>query len=635
MRRLMIFLAVIMGLLTWAALPGFAQMGMGRGMGKGMMQADPPADLVVSLPKNTMATMRQVGFSHNKHSHFNCKYCHHKHQRGETYKPCSAQGCHVNTSMNSGEGSFYAAFHSSSRNSCVGCHRGASHQQMQHGPVACSGCHGDDSVPDDKGMPAQPEYTLDGGVIPPPVPLTFAEKEQAIGTDGCVVTQKSPTTSFPVDIDTGVYHVARSYLLQGLLPPRVSVTVEGMVNSLDLASTKPISPTAPFEIQTEIAPSPWNAEYPLLNITLRSPLTEQKDYKSANIVFLIDTSSSMFESNKLPLFLVGFNRFLDLLKDTDYVSIAVMNGKSGILLPPTPGNQKEKILSAIKKPAIKSEIPKGEGARIAYDLAKRHYIRGGTNSLVFVTDGDLGTEAHVFEKLYRYAKEGKRQGIELFVFEFGQLYTNDHFLYQLAHSGGGMFFHIEGIEESLNYLTYGLLMSHDPIAEGVKASVTFNPETVTGYHRLGAESLAEDTQGTQEEQPQSLLYPGQHITALYNLALEPGALQSKKPLCTVSVKYRLPGTNQERELTKELNADAFIPDVMKTSVDYRLTASMAALGILLHGNAMPKNVTFEQALELARSAFQEAPTSLREELMYLIWRSSWLSHQKDQVKNQK
>ncbi len=635
MRRLIFFLCSLLIVCTWASLPGFAQMGMSKGMGrgKGMMQSAPPGDLVVSVPKNAMSSMRQVNFSHSKHSRFTCKYCHHKHQAQEPFKPCSQQGCHVNTSMQTGEGSFYAAFHGSGKSSCLACHRGAAAQNMHHGPIACNGCHGDDAVKaDTKNMPQRPELNLEGGIIPPPLPLNFAEKEQAIGTDGCVVTKMSPTTSFPVDIDTGVYHVVRSYLLQGLLPPPVSVTVEGMVNSLDLSTTKPIPPDAPFAIQTEIAPSPWNADYPLLSVRLWSPLTEHKDYKSANIVFLIDTSSSMFEMNKLPLFLVGFSRFLDLLKDTDYVSIAVLNGKSGILLPPTPGNEKEKILKAIKKPSITGEIPKGQGARIGYDLAKKHYIKGGTNTLVFVTDGDLGSDSTIFENLYKRAKDGLRQGIELFILEFGQLYTNDHYLYQLAHAGGGLFFHLEGVEESVNYLTYGLLMSHDPLAEGVKASITFNPEAVAGYHRLGAESLAHETDSSTVEQPQSLLYPGQHITTLFNLALEPGALDSKQKLCTVNVKYRVPGSNQEREMTQDVMADAYIPDIAKTSVGFRLSTGVATLGLLLRGATMPKALNYEQSLGLLRSAFKDEPTSLREELLYLAWRSGWLAEKANKKK---
>lgn len=629
MRRLILF-ASIVAFFVWAALPVFAQMGVNRGrggnMGKRLMQSSPPSDLTVSLPKNAIASMPRVRFSHSKHTRFNCKYCHHKQQPQHPVRLCSQQGCHADMSMNKGKGSFYAAFHSSGRNSCLGCHRGASMQRMHHGPVACSGCHGEEQRnADTTGMPQRPAQTLDGGIIPPPVPLTFAENKEERGEGGCVLTKKSPTTFFPVDIDTGVYHVVRSYLLLGLLPPRVSVTVEGLVNGLDLFSTKPIPPEAPFAIQTEIAPSPWNPERSLLNITLRSPLTELKDYKSANIVFLIDTSSSMFEINKLPLFMVGFERFLDLLKETDYVSIAVVNGKSGILLPPTPGNQKEKILNAIKTPKTDAKIPKGQAARIGFDLAKRHYIKGGTNTLVFITDGDMGSDPEVYEKLYQRAKEGLRQGIELFIFEFGQLYTNDYFLYQLAQAGGGMFFHIEGVEESVNYLTYGLLMSHDPLAEAINASVTFNPESVVGYHRLGAESCTGDQRNPYEDEPLSVLYPGQHVTTLYTLALEPDALQIQEPLCTVTVTYRLPGSNQERKLTAEVSPDSFIPDIGKTSVDYRLSAGIAAFGLLLRGSATPEDVTYRQALDLVRSAFLEAPTSLREELLYLIWRSSWLA----------
>src|SRR4029453_787439 len=67
----------------------------------------------------------------------------------------------------------------------------------------------------------------------------------------------------------------------------------------------------------------------------------------SNLVFLVDISGSMDMPNRLPLLKSAFRMLATNLREKDTVSIVVYGGAVGVLLFPTAGNEKEKILKAI------------------------------------------------------------------------------------------------------------------------------------------------------------------------------------------------------------------------------------------------------------------------------------------------
>ncbi len=67
----------------------------------------------------------------------------------------------------------------------------------------------------------------------------------------------------------------------------------------------------------------------------------------SNLVFLIDVSGSMGEPNKLPLVQASLRLLVQQLRPVDIVSIVVYAGRAGLVLPPTHGNDKDRIIGAI------------------------------------------------------------------------------------------------------------------------------------------------------------------------------------------------------------------------------------------------------------------------------------------------
>ncbi|HRQ50172.1 MAG TPA: VWA domain-containing protein, partial [Agriterribacter sp.] len=90
----------------------------------------------------------------------------------------------------------------------------------------------------------------------------------------------------------------------------------------------------------------------------------------SNLVFLIDVSGSMDMPNRLPLLKSAFRKLVENLRPVDTVSIVVYGGVTGVMLPPTSGDNKEKILQAIEDIAAGGFTPgeAGTGWRIIHSL---------------------------------------------------------------------------------------------------------------------------------------------------------------------------------------------------------------------------------------------------------------------------
>ena len=94
-----------------------------------------------------------------------------------------------------------------------------------------------------------------------------------------------------------------------------------------------------------LTPCPWNKDTLLLKVGIKAEEVEAD--KGSNIVFLIDTSGSMFDNNKLPLAQEAFKTLQEQLTDKDTVSIVTYAGTSEVALEGASGDEHKKIVKAI------------------------------------------------------------------------------------------------------------------------------------------------------------------------------------------------------------------------------------------------------------------------------------------------
>ena len=246
------------------------------------------------------------------------------------------------------------------------------------------------------------------------------ESYSEIKETGFINAKSSPLSTFSIDVDTASYsNIRRMLAVQNILPPKDAVRIEEMVNYFEYDYNKPDKNDGKFGVSFEMGDSPWNKKNKILRIGIQGEnLSENKKTKS-NYVFLIDVSGSMSDSNKLPLLKESFKELVNNLNPDDKVSIVVYASSTGVVLEPTLGRDKEKIISALDKLQAGGSTAGGDGIKRAYELAKENLIKGGNNRVILATDGDFNVGVTSNAELEDLITSYKNQNIYLTILGFG------------------------------------------------------------------------------------------------------------------------------------------------------------------------------------------------------------------------
>ena len=184
-------------------------------------------------------------------------------------------------------------------------------------------------------------------------------------------------------------------------------------------------------------PSPWSAGRKLVRIGIKGYAIQRATRPRANLVFLIDTSGSMQEPNKLPLVKQSLELLVDELDPRDTVAIVTYAGNAGTALEPTPASQKAKIRSVIDRLGAGGSTAGAEGIRQAYALAEANFDPNGVNRVILATDGDFNVGITNQDELKGYIERERGKGVFLSVLGFGMGNYNDALMQTLAQNGNG------------------------------------------------------------------------------------------------------------------------------------------------------------------------------------------------------
>ena len=211
-------------------------------------------------------------------------------------------------------------------------------------------------------------------------------------------------STFSIDVDTASYANVRRFLSQGQLPPPNSVRIEELVNYFSYDYPQPKA-GEPFSVNMETAECPWQPNHLLLRVGLKGREIHHKERPVSNLVFLLDVSGSMADQNKLPLLKQVLSMMVRELREDDRVSIVTYAGEAGLRLPPTTGDQQERILQAIDSLQSGGSTNGSAGIELAYEQAKSYFRPEGTNRVILATDCDLNVGITDDESLVRLIKE--------------------------------------------------------------------------------------------------------------------------------------------------------------------------------------------------------------------------------------
>lgn len=443
-------------------------------------------------------------------------------------------------------------------------------------------------------------------------------------------------STFSIDVDTASYANVRRFLSADRLPPKDAVRLEELINYFPYDTVGPEGDEHPFAVHVEVAAPPWKADHRLVRIALKGKEIDWEDRVASNVVFLIDVSGSMRPLNKLPLVKKSLEMLTRRFGKRDRVAIVTYAGASRVALPSTTANNTETILHAIRALGAGGSTHASAGIEEAYEIAGKHFTKGGNNRVILCTDGDFNVGVTDRGALVRLVEEKAQKGIFLTILGFGMGNLKEATLEELSNRGNGNYGYIDTQREARKVFVEQVAGTMLTIAKDVKVQVEFNPARVEAYRLIGyenrklaAQDFNDDTKDAGE------IGAGHTVTALYEVVpsgveldlpnIDPLKYQksAKAPrvsvsdeLLTVKLRYKLP----DEKKSKLLDIPVIDPEggFDGATEDFRFVSSVAVFGMILRDSPYKGESTFEMARSIAERTQGNNRGGYRSEFLHLI-----------------
>lgn len=440
------------------------------------------------------------------------------------------------------------------------------------------------------------------------------------------VTAEEPVSTFSIDVDTASWAVIRSTLNMAVLPKPEQVRIEEMVNYFPYAYPAP-TPEQAFSTNVAVMETPWNPGTRLVTIGIQGALPAVADRPPLNLVFLIDTSGSMEDPNKLGLLKQSLSLMLSELRPEDQVAIVAYAGSAGLVLEPTAAADRATILQSLEALSAGGSTAGAEGLELAYQVAEGMKSGGEVSRILLATDGDFNVGVSDPDGLEAYVAKQRETGTYLSVLGFGRGNLDDAVMQSLAQNGNGTAAYIDTLSEARKVLGDQLTGALFPIADDVKIQVEWNPAAVAEYRLIGYETRAlrrEDFNNDAVDAGE--IGAGRQVTAIYEVTA-PGS----EALLNDPLRY---GTATATEATGELGflrlrwkaPGAETSTLIETPItgaepatdETRFAAAIAGFGQLLQGSVYLGDWGWDQAIALAVAARGEDGFGYRAEAVNLM-----------------
>lgn len=472
------------------------------------------------------------------------------------------------------------------------------------------------------------------------------EQYHALPENAFFPVKDAPLSTFAIDVDTASYANIRRFINNKQMPPPSAVRMEELLNYFSYNYPAPTG-KHPFAVHLEAAECPWNGKHRLVRVGLKGKEIHQAERPSSNLVFLIDTSGSMQDEDKLPLLKSALTLLTRQLTVKDRVTMVTYAGDAGLKLPPTSGGEKEKITAALDSLMSGGSTHGSAGIMLAYEQAKANFIQEGTNRVILCTDGDLNVGVTSDDALVELIKEQAKTGVYLSVMGFGTGNLKDGKLEKLADHGNGVYAYIDGLKEARKVFVEQLSGSLVTIAKDVKIQLEFNPKQVAAYRLLGYENRVMANQDFRNDKKDAgEIGAGHTVTALYEIvpvgAEPPAPVKLKyqtvdqpanqsptnqaapaddisKELLTVRLRYKSPEATENDAATEfETALSEKGKTIREASAGLRFASAVAMSGLVFRHSSYRGEANLDAAIEIASTALEEDTQGWRAEFVDLL-----------------
>jgi len=418
-------------------------------------------------------------------------------------------------------------------------------------------------------------------------------------------------STFSVDVDTASYALARRYLRDGHLPEKAQVRTEEFLNYFAPDLAPPAEGT--FAVHTELAPSLFascdrdgkpRADVWMLRVGVRGKEIPVEERRPLALTFVVDTSGSMKEGQRLELVKHAVRLLAGELDARDSIALVAFSSEARLILPMTSAAQRGVIESAIHPLSANGSTNAAAGLRMGYELALAGLRTDGHNRVVLLSDGVANTGQTDQTRILADVRGHREKGIYLNTIGVGMNNHNDVFLEQLADKGDGICDYVDDEKAAQRAIVERFTGAFQPIASDVKIQVEFDPRQVVRYRLLGYENRAiADADFRNDLVDAGEVGSGHQVVALYELERLPDAPAEDAALATVRLRWKAPKVaNQDprevdvTEIEAEVRAASAAGSFGATSKGFRRSALVAQLAELLRRSSHAFGDSYETLL---------------------------------------
>jgi Ca-activated chloride channel family protein len=472
-----------------------------------------------------------------------------------------------------------------------------------------------------------PESASVGVTLPDPrtqVTSQVRNRYAMADTNPVRVTAEDPVSTFSIDVDTSGYTILRRALNSGQEFASDAVRIEEMINYFTYDYPTPTG-DAPFSVIADLAASPFRTDRQMVRIGLQGavPLTRPP----LDLVFLIDTSGSMQDPDKLPLLVRALKMILPKMGSEDTIAIVTYAGSAGTVLPATAATDRATIAAALDALVAGGGTDGAAGLTEAYRLAAAGHAEGRVGRVMLATDGDFNLGLTGDEGLEDFIARHRSAGTYLSVLGFGWGNLNDGLMQTLAQAGNGNAAYIDTLSEARRVLVDAFAAGLVPIADDVKIQVEFNPATVADYRLIGYETRAlARTDFNNDRVDAGEIGAGHQVTALYEITPAGSPARAADPLrygnavardtsgeiAQIKLRYKPAGAAQSMLMTQIL-----MQEPQDADTDFRFAMAIAEFGDWLR-DPIRSSDALDPVIALALDARGTDPMGLRAEAIDLM-----------------
>jgi Mg-chelatase subunit ChlD/type II secretory pathway pseudopilin PulG len=395
-------------------------------------------------------------------------------------------------------------------------------------------------------------------------------------------------STFSLNIADVSFKLAQASLEKGVMPEPASIRSEEFINAFDYRDPE-APPGVPIAFAWERARYPFAQNRDLLRFSLKTAASGRAPGSALNIVLLLDNSGSMERADRVQIIREALRVLAGQLQPQDTLSIVTFARTPRLFVDGVSGSQATEAVEKVSGLTPQGGTNLEDAMKLAYETALRHYLVNGINRVVLLTDGAANLGNVDPAALKQSVETHRKQGVALDCFGIGWEGYNDDLLEVLARNGDGRYGFLNSPEEASNGFAHQLAGALNVAAADVKVQVEFNPRRVTVYRQVGYAKLQLTKEQFRDNSVDAAeIGAAEAGNALYVLQVDPNG---EGPLCTVRVRYRIPGTQDFHEHEWSVSYTGNALALEQASPAMRLAATASAFSEWLANSPYASEVT--------------------------------------------